>query len=57
MRELRADESVGVMMVVGGGRLDVLCREVAAMGREFALLCDERGPIGVVRVEAESGAA
>lgn len=56
------EEQVGVMLVAGGGRLDVLCREVAAMGREWALLCDEHGPTGTVwidglGVDAESAGA
>jgi hypothetical protein len=52
------DEHVDVMMVAGGGRLDVLCREVAArtdalrgVDGPFALLCDEHGAHEVVRVD------
>ena len=57
MDELRADETVEVMLTVGGGRLDVLCAEVAAMGEGLALLCDAGGFVEVVRVDAESAGA
>lgn len=46
MQELRADESVDVVLVAGGGRLDWLCREVAASAGH-ALLADDRGVCGL----------
>ena len=51
MQELK-DESVGVVLTVGGGRLDEMCREVAAMCGEYALLCDGDGPVCVVNSDS-----
>jgi hypothetical protein len=52
-----SDESVDVMMVAGGGRLDELCLYAAQCGPDFVVIADEHGAHEVVRVDGDGGVA